>query len=498
MNKMSVGRKALISVAVLAACQLLWLPSFHAQTNENKPPSNPSARTLLIEEAEAFEARGRPDLSIRIWRQILASDPRNTQALAGLVQDLKLTGSSQSTAKLPLSRKAVPVNPDLGLHAKQDQTKDDQTRQDQDKLLRKTPAVAPRPEEPAPVLVQLDPGIAFLESEISFYSAAGQRLSAAGLMARDQAYYARLHGDAPIPIAVENASLLFTSGNDRALYPALMSLGNRSGLTIDQRQTVEDIWVNWSIRRAAKAIEDGAPQRSIDILDAASQAFPGRVALHVALAGAYAQAGRTPDALDLYKTLPIKDLAAEDLERAIDAALSAGDNAQAQRWLEPALARFPRDPDLLSLASRYEQAIGNGPRAAEFYRASLAAMRSTPRPKDPSAKLAHLAVYPAPQGWSDQNPGARRPVTAADLPRLLNPSDVPFAKTSYLPTLTAGLPPPVPGAAQQAPQPASPPATAAKANLKTRSSHPQDPPKIFPPSASQGQMPTAPVYSTQR
>jgi tetratricopeptide (TPR) repeat protein len=497
---MSVGRKASRLAAVLAACQLLWLPSVHAQTSENKPPSNPSARTLLIEEAEAFEARGRPDLSVRIWRQVLASDPKNTQAIAGLAQDLKLTGSSQSTADLPSSRKAVPVNPDLGIHAKQDHTK-----QDNDKPLVKTPAVAQKPEEQAPVLLQLDTDIALLESEISFYIATGQGLCAAGLMARVQAYYARLHSDAPILIAVENASLLFSTGNDRALYPALMSLGERSELTIDQRQTVEVIWVNWSIRRAAKAMEDGAPQRSIDILDAASQAFPGRVALHTSLAGAYAKAGRTADALDLYKTLPMQDAAAEDLERAIDAALTVGDNPQAQQWLQPALARFSRDPDLLSLASRYEQAIGDGPRAAEFYRASLAAMPSTPRPKNPSEELAHLAFYPAPQSSSDQNPGVRRPVTAADLPHLLEASDVPFAKTSYLPTLTAGLPPaqkiappPLPGAAEPAPQPASPPATAAKPNLKTRRSDPQDPPRIFPPSASQGQTPTAPIYSTQR
>ena len=489
---MSVGRKALRPAAVLAACQLLWLLSVHAQTSENKPPSNPSARTLLIEEAAAFEARGRPDLSIRIWRQVLASDPKNTQALAGLAQDLKLTGSSPSTADLPSSRKAVPPNADLAVHAKQDHSKQD------NKPLVKTPRVAQKPEEQAPVLIQLDTDIALLESEISFYIATGQSLCAAGLMARVQAYYARLHSDAPLLIAVENASLLFSTGNDRALYPALMSLGGRSGLTIDQRQTVEDIWVHWSIRRAAKAMEDGAPQRSIDILAAASQAFPGRVALHASLAGAYAQAGRTADALDLYKTFPIEDAAAEDLERAIDAALTAGDNPQAQQWLQPALARFSRDPGLLSLASRYEQAIGNSPRAAEFYRASQAAMPSTPRPKNPSEELAHPAVYAAPHSSSQQNPGARRPVTAADLPHLLDPSEMPFAKSSDLPTLTAGLRPPLPGAAGPAPQPASPPATAAKPNLKTRSSQPQDPPRIFPPSASQGQTPTAPIYFPQR
>lgn len=472
---MSVGRHASRQAAALAACLLLSLPSLCTQTSES---NSPSARTLLIEKAQAFEARGRPDLSIQIWQQVLASDPKNAEALAGLAEDRKLTGDSK---------------PDSAARA----------QEDKDKAAAKTQAVAKKSEEgtpappdqpakiAAPAFIQLDTELALLETETNFYIASDNLRLAAYLMPRVQSHYVRLHIEAPIGIAVENASLLFAAGNDRALYPVLMHLGGRPELTLGQRQTLQDIWVNWSMRRAAAVMEDGTPQRSIDILDASSQAFPDRVALRIALAGAYAQAGRTVDALALYKTLPIQDASSEDLQRAIDNALNAGDNPQAQLWLQPALSRFPHDPDLLALASRYEQAIGNGPRAAEFYQASLAAMPATPR----AQKLAHMAVYPGQPSPSDQDASARRPVTAADLPHLLDPFDVPFAKTSYLPSLAAGLPPPEniapahpPAADEPAPQQASPRTVSAK---KVQA---PAPPKIFPPSASEGQTPTAPVF----
>ena len=484
---MGMGSGASRQAANLAACLLLSLHPGLAQNAASRPPADPSARTLLIEKAQAFEARGRPDLSIQIWQQVLAADPKNTVALTGLAEDLKLTGSHQSVAEFQDAHK--PVSADPGAHAKQETGN-----------AAKPPAAAKSEQRTSPdqpstaavsALLQLDSGIGLLENEISFDIASGQPLPAADLMVRVQAHYARLHTDPPIAVATDNASLLFATANDRALYPVLMSLGDRPGLTLEQRQTLQNIWVNWSIRRAAAAIDDGIPQRSIDILDAAVQAFPDRIALRIALAGACAQAGRTGDALALYKTLLIDDAAVEDLERAIDTALTAGDTPQAGQWLRPALARFPHNPDLLSLASSYEQAIGNGPRAAEFYQASLAAMPTTPH----TEKLAHMAVYPGMHGPADQDASARRSVTAADLPHLLDPSDVPFAKISYLPSLTAGLPPSENAASPQPPAPTEPaPASEPSPQATTKTRPAPAPAKVFPPSASEGQTPTAPVF----
>ena len=68
----------------------------------------------------------------------------------------------------------------------------------------------------------------------------------------------------------------------------------------------------------------------------------------------------------------------------------ANDQNQAELWLRQALERFPRDPEILSLAARYEQARGDNERAAEYYRASLAVM---PR-NTPADHLAHLLDHP--------------------------------------------------------------------------------------------------------
>ena len=62
-----------------------------------------------------------------------------------------------------------------------------------------------------------------------------------------------------------------TPKNDRALYPALMRLGGRKDLTVAQRETVQDIWANWSVRRAGIAMDNGNVARAVDILDAATR-----------------------------------------------------------------------------------------------------------------------------------------------------------------------------------------------------------------------------------
>jgi hypothetical protein len=69
------------------------------------------------------------------------------------------------------------------------------------------------------------------------------------LMTRVQAHYAKLKMDPPANIDIQSAWLLFNTRNDRMLYSALMRLGSRTDLTAAQRETVQDIWANWSVRR---------------------------------------------------------------------------------------------------------------------------------------------------------------------------------------------------------------------------------------------------------
>jgi tetratricopeptide (TPR) repeat protein len=280
---------------------------------------------------------------------------------------------------------------------------------------------------PTAVRKQLETDIEFVQAEASVYAATGDIAHAVEYMNRVEAHYATLKMQAPANIEVQNAWLLFNTKNDRALYPALMRLGSRKDLTIAQREAVQTIWANWSVRRAGTAIDNGNPQRAGDILDAALQAFPNNLAVRKAVAGGYVRIGRAKESLTLYKSIPMQDATVGDYQGAVGAALAANDKAQAEIWLRQALDRYPRDAAILAEAARYEQARGDNQRAADYWRASLAAMPHS----SPVDKLAHELAYP------DQDPRAHRAVTAADLQRLLDPNNEPFAKTTKLPPLPA-------------------------------------------------------------
>ena len=290
---------------------------------------------------------------------------------------------------------------------------------------------------PAPVRKQLESDIEFVQGEASLYAAGGDTAHAIEYMNRVQAHYRELKTQPPPAIEIQNAWLLFNTGNDRILYPALMRLGARQDLTNPQREAVQSIWANWSVRRAGAAMDNDNIQRAVDILDAASQAFPDNLAVRKAVAGGYVKVGRAKESLALFKTIPMQDATAGDFQGAIGAALSANDKAQAELWLRQALDRYPRNPAILSLAARFEQARGDNQRAADYWRASLAAMPQA----TPADRLAHELAYP------EQDAKARRAVTAADLQHLLDPNYEPFQKTTKLPPLPAYGPDPYNGRA---------------------------------------------------
>ena len=299
---------------------------------------------------------------------------------------------------------------------------------------------------PAPVRKQLESDFEFMQTEAGVYAASGDTAHAVEYMNRVQAHYARLKMQPPPNVDIQNAWLLYNTGNDRALYPALMRLGGRNDLTATQRETVQDIWANWSVRRAAAAMENGNLRRAVDILDAASQAFPDNLTVRKAVAGGFARVGRAKESLSLFKTIPMQDASSGDFQGAIGAALQANDRGQAELWLRQALERFPHDPAILSLAARYEQVRGDNERAADYWRAALAAMPAA----TPVDRLAHEMAYP------DQDTKSHRAVTAADLQNLLDPNNEPFAKTTKVPALPAYGPDPYNGPAPvMIPQPQS-------------------------------------------
>ena len=291
--------------------------------------------------------RNNTDRAFTIYQQILAAHPDNAAAWKGLISTLAATNrNSQALQELA--------------------------------------------QIPTPVRSQLESDIDFIQIEASLYSTTGDINTAIAYMDRVLAYYAKLKQPPPPSIDIQNAWLLYNVGNDRALYAALMRIGGRTDLSLAQRETVQNIWAEWSVRRAAAAMENGNARRAVDILDAAAQAFPNNLTVTKAVAGGYARVGRAKEALAIYKTIPMQDASAGDFEGAIGAALAANDKNQAELWLRQALDRFPRDPAVLSLAARYEQARGDNERAADYYRASIAAMPAV----SPVDRLAHEPRLP--------------------------------------------------------------------------------------------------------
>jgi tetratricopeptide (TPR) repeat protein len=290
---------------------------------------------------------------------------------------------------------------------------------------------------PPSVRRQLEADVEFIQSEASLYAASGDTQRAVEYMNRVEAHYSALKSQMPANVAIQNAWLLYNTKNDRGLYPALMRLGSRGDLTVAQRETVQMIWANWSVRRAVTAYDNGNVRRAVEILTAAMQAFADNIAVRKVLAGGYLRVGQAKQALAIYKTVSVQEGSAADFQGAVGAALAANDKTLAEAWLRQALERFPKNAAILTLAARFEQARGNNQRAADYLRASLAAM---PQPT-PASRLAHELAYPEP----DEK--AHRAGTPAELARLLNPEDAPFATTAKLPPLPAYGPDPYNGTA---------------------------------------------------
>ncbi|UWZ83027.1 cellulose synthase subunit BcsC-related outer membrane protein [Occallatibacter riparius] len=353
---------------------------------------------LQLQLAGIYLQRGNTDQAYAIYRQVLTANPERADAWKGLISTLQATDHS-------------------------------------------TEALQQLVYIPPSVRKELETDPQFVQTVASIYATAGDIPHATEYMARVQRYYAQQGTAMPSDTAIQNAWLLYNTKNDRALYPELMRLGSRPDLTAAQRETVQTIWASWAVRRAGAAMDNGDNQRAVEILEAASQAFPENVQVKRILAGGYLRTGQTRASLALYKSLPMQDAGVNDFQGAIGAALAANDKVQAEAWLRQALERFPHDYKILGMAARYEQARGDAQRSADYWRAAIAAMPAG----SPTDKLAHELAYP------DQNTKAQKARSNADLQQLLNPDNAamndPFQKTVKLPPLPSYGPDPYLGTA---------------------------------------------------
>ena len=170
---------------------------------------------LEMQLAGIYLQRGDTDKAYAIYRRVLTAHPDRQDAWKGLVATLQATGHTGEAFE------------ELGYI-------------------------------PPDVRKQLEKDPGFVETEASIYSSAGDTANALVYMDRVRRYYAGQRQAMPPNLAIQNAWLLYNTGNDRGLYPALMQLGSRSDLTAEQRETIQTIWANWAVRRAGAAIDRNA------------------------------------------------------------------------------------------------------------------------------------------------------------------------------------------------------------------------------------------------
>ncbi len=356
------------------------------QVNAGKKPS----AAVLLQLAGIYLLRNNPQQAYPIYRQVLAENTDHPDAWKGLLTALHSAGRDQE-------------------------------------------ALAQVQQIPPGVRTQLESDVEFLQTMGAVYNALGQPQQARVFINRVQQHYALQHTSAPADIDIQDAWLLFNGGNDAGLYRQLMLLGSRQDLSDEQRRTVQTIWTNWAVRRANQAAAAGNIKRSLAILNAAAKSFPDNPGVLRALASGYARAGLPKQSVAIFKSQDMTSASASDYKSAVGAALAAGDTKIAETWLRYGLDAYPKDAEMLNLGAKFEQARGNSSRAADYYKASLAALP----PGDPGAELANELSQPMPVTRLP------KPAEPQDLATLLSSPDAADAVSQptqpsppYLPSFT--------------------------------------------------------------
>ena len=334
------------------------------QTTAGQKPSD----ALMTQLAGLYLQRNDAQKAYPIYRQVLLEDPNRVDAWKGLLGALHTSGHDRE-------------------------------------------ALAQIQQIPVETRKHLEGDVDYLQTVGSIYNGLNQPAEAMVFLNRVQQKYAMAHSVAPADIDIQNAYLLFNGQNDTGLYRQLMVLGGRGDLTDEQRKTVQTIWALWAVRRANQAAAQGYVKRPLAILNAAARAFPDNPGVIKALASGYLRAGLPKQAVAIFKAQDMTSATASDYKSAVGAAIASNDLKDAETWLRFGLEQYPKDSQMLTLAAKFEQARGDSGRAADYYRASLAAMP----PADPGAELADELSRPV---------AAMRPPTVAqqqDLASLLAP-----------------------------------------------------------------------------
>ncbi|MGA8438430.1 MAG: cellulose synthase subunit BcsC-related outer membrane protein [Candidatus Sulfotelmatobacter sp.] len=246
-------------------------------------------------------------------------------------------------------------------------------------------AAAEAPRIPAPVFTQLQQDPSFLTLLASAQSTAGQKEQAIQLLEQARRVY-RLQGQpTAIDLDVQLAwAMVDNSKHDPELRDLLTTTRARSDLTPKQRATMDEIWCNWSIRRASQALDSKEPAQAVAILTDAQRELPNDHRIPAALASVYRQQREWQKALNVYEAWKMTGADASDYRSAAGAALSAHNSMLADHYLRQGLLIFPEDPELLHMTAKQAVVQGNYQEGERYLKLALAASRKQEPNAQPS------------------------------------------------------------------------------------------------------------------
>lgn len=291
------------------------------------------------------------------------------------------------------------------------------------------------------------------------YAEAGDEVRALSLM-RQAKSRAPL---ADAGLQLQYAAMLLKTRQDAELAGVLRQLSG-AGLNTQQRRDYDDLRVAYIVRQADALTESGDLVAAYDMLAPALSERGGSAAVRASLARMYAQAGEHEQALALYESVLEKEPRnLEMMLAAIGSATAAKAYERAEGTLQTALAQAPDSPKVLTAAGRLYRAQGETARAADYFRAAVAAENAAARAGGRPAGAGFDRVpanpfvgLPGQRGSSQLPPPGSSaaypavPGPAAMVPALVNASSQPdaqpyipapaMAPASYLPEPAAGQP----------------------------------------------------------
>jgi len=265
---------------------------------------------------------------------------------------------------------------------------------------------------------------------------------------------------------LQYAAILLKTRQDVELAGVLRQLAG-AALNPQQRKDYDDLRVAYIVRQADALTESGDLVAAYDMLAPALSERGGNGAVRASLARMYAQAGDNKQALALYESVLEKDPRNLDLMlAAIGTATAAKEFSWAEGTLQMALAQAPKSPKVLTAAGRLYRAEGKTSRAADYFRAAVAAEAAAGAPPGARAGAAGFDRVPSNPfvGLPGQRavsqlppPGSQAPYLAVPAPTVAQAAPAAGASGQaygqpYIP-MPAGSAPAAPAAAPMPQQP---------------------------------------------